>query len=429
MPSVEQVLEALATVIDPEIRKPYEHGGFVEPHLPFFDQGPGDVPTNTPGPVTIALAEEKGNALQFMFTDTVSLLVDVGESNTVTTEEADQASRKFLAYLGLEQALSIVPGKFATMVALWQSHTLFRASAASASGRHWGEAISEFSAALGVMVTAREQAEKDELIGGDLVADEEVPTPVVYWGGVTLTAEQLARLHALQAPNISLKDLRRDDLLNLFMDPNNGKAYAAVAGRVYEVRRQAGDGSWMIIGADRTVGPRLMLDENQRWQLDIQSGLKGGGGALTKLRKHAADVSADDVMLIEASGMADIRKFYRERARHIGEAHLQAKRYLENALDNLNVHAPGAPLDPRVTQIIGDFFGVSSPDHELLVDTERAIKAIFDEVMDASVVGVASGLCALGQGKAIAGAAEGVARNPAAAASIRWKPAPFRSKD
>lgn len=371
--------------LDPEIRKRYEHGGFIEPHLPFFAQGPGDVPTHTPGPVTVSLAEEKGNALQFIFTDTVSLLVDIGESDTVTNEETDQASRRFLASLGLEQALSIVPGKFATMVALWQSHTLFRASAASASGRKWGEAISEFSAALGVMVTAREQAEKDELIGGDLVVDEEVPAPVFFWDGVTLTAEQLIRLHALEARNISLKDLRRDDLLNLFMDSKNGKAYAAVAGRVYEVRRQAGDGSWMIIGADRTPGPRLMLDEKQRWQLDLQSGLKGGGGALTKLRKHAADVSADDVMLIEASGMPDIRRFYRERARLIGEAHLQAKRYLENALDNLNVHAPGTPLDPRVTQIMGDFFGVSEPGHELLVDTERAIKALFDEVMDASL--------------------------------------------
>ena len=33
---------------------------------------------------------------------------------------------------------------------------------------------------------------------------------------------------------------------------------------------------------------------------------------------------------------------------------------------------------------------------------------------------IASGLCALGQGKAVAGAAEGMARNPAAAASIRF---------
>src|SRR3954464_9213182 len=33
---------------------------------------------------------------------------------------------------------------------------------------------------------------------------------------------------------------------------------------------------------------------------------------------------------------------------------------------------------------------------------------------------IASGLCALGQGKAVAGAAEGIARNPAAAGAIRF---------
>ena len=33
---------------------------------------------------------------------------------------------------------------------------------------------------------------------------------------------------------------------------------------------------------------------------------------------------------------------------------------------------------------------------------------------------IASGLCALGQGKAVSGAAEGMARNPAAAGSIRF---------
>jgi len=33
---------------------------------------------------------------------------------------------------------------------------------------------------------------------------------------------------------------------------------------------------------------------------------------------------------------------------------------------------------------------------------------------------IASGLCGLGQGKAVAGAAEGIARNPGAAAGIRF---------
>ena len=49
------------------------------------------------------------------------------------------------------------------------------------------------------------------------------------------------------------------------------------------------------------------------------------------------------------------------------------------------MHAPGAPLDARVSQIIGDFFGVNPPGHELLVKVEHAVKALFDEVMDASL--------------------------------------------
>jgi F-type H+-transporting ATPase subunit c len=35
-------------------------------------------------------------------------------------------------------------------------------------------------------------------------------------------------------------------------------------------------------------------------------------------------------------------------------------------------------------------------------------------------MGIASGLCGLGQGRAVAGAAEGMARNPAATAAIRF---------
>jgi len=47
------------------------------------------------------------------------------------------------------------------------------------------------------------------------------------------------------------------------------------------------------------------------------------------------------------------------------------------------------------------------------LSASRAITAGF-------AMAIASGLCALGQGKAIAGAAEGMARNPAASAGIRF---------
>lgn len=383
--SDESLQKLLLERLDPEVRKRYDHGGFIEPHLPFAAESLGDVATHTPSPVNVALAEETGNALQFLFSDTVNLLVDVGMANTVTTEQADQASRRFLGSLGLEQALSFLPGKLATMVALWQSHTLFRASAASASGRRWGEAISEFSAALGVMATARDQADKDELIAGEQAAGERVPLPDFSWGSASLTAEQLVRLRALEVRSISLKDLHRDDLLSLYRDKRTDTHYAAVAGKVYQVMRRPADGQWMIVGADGTPGPGLVLDARQRWQLDVDPGLKGGGGALTRLRSASAQLNAEDVLIIEAEGMPEIRTYYRQRAQHIGEAHLLAKHYLENCLDNLNIHTPGAPLDARVTAIIGEFFGANPPGQNLVIETERSVKALFDAVMDASL--------------------------------------------
>ena len=44
----------------------------------------------------------------------------------------------------------------------------------------------------------------------------------------------------------------------------------------------------------------------------------------------------------------------------------------------------------------------------------------WDPVTAGFSMAIASGLCALGQGKAVAGAAEGMARNPAAAGAIRF---------
>ena len=64
--------------------------------------------------------------------------------------------------------------------------------------------------------------------------------------------------------------------------------------------------------------------------------------------------------MIEARGMPEIRQYYRDRARRIGEAHLQAKKYLENCLDNLNGDLRNPPLDPRAAQIISEFFGAAA---------------------------------------------------------------------
>lgn len=378
--------------LDPEVRRRYDHGGFTEPHLPFSVESLGDVPLRAPGPVTLAVTEFKGNALQCLFNDTIKLLLDTGVSNAVSNDQADQAGRTFLAMLGVEQVLSLLPGKLAALVTLWQSETLFRASAVSVSGRRWGEALSEFSAALGVMVTAREQAILEKIPEDQVGAGAEAPdgdgddSPSAFsWRHTSLSADQQARLQGLEARHVALSHMRHDNLLNLYLDTADDTPYAVVGGKVYQVRHATETGEWSIVGADGTPGPQLSLDSNQRWQLNLDLRLRGGGGVVTKSRATKVDQSADAALVIEASGMPDIRLRYRDRARRIYQAHLKARHYLENCMDNLNAHQGGDALQPDVTRIIGEFFGVDIPDQLLLTDTQSAIRALFDEVMDVSL--------------------------------------------
>nr|GFD37598.1 hypothetical protein [Tanacetum cinerariifolium] len=86
-------------------------------------------------------------------------------------------------------------------------------------------------------------------------------------------------------------------------------------------------------------------------------GLKGGG-LITRMRSALIDFDVDEIMVVKATGMTEIRARYRDKALQIAEAQLYSKRYLENCLDNLHIHQRGKPLDPRVNKILADFYGV-----------------------------------------------------------------------
>lgn len=90
--------------LDVVTRRRYDQGGFIEPHLPFNVDGLGEVPFETPGPVTLALDEQKGNALEFMFGNALRVLLDIGRANTVTNAEASEAATRFLLTLGLSRS-------------------------------------------------------------------------------------------------------------------------------------------------------------------------------------------------------------------------------------------------------------------------------------------------------------------------------------
>jgi hypothetical protein len=400
--SQQALLEALRTErslqqlvlsrVDSEVRSRYDHGGFTEPHLPFSAEGFMEVPLERPGPVALKISEVPGNALEYLFRGTVKMLLDIGVSNVVTNSQAEHSTRAFLASLGIEQALALLPGKWAALVSLWQSHTLLRASAADVSERRWGKALSEFCAALGVMTAAREQA-----IAGLSSADslEDVPLAVdadreavpldFSWRGASLSAEQQVRLQALEARQVTLQTLEHDALLSLYVDKRTGTPYAMVAKRLYQVRNIPDEGKWIVVGSDGATGPQLMLDSEQQWQFDLGLRLRGGGGAVSALKTSAVTVTAEQELVIEASGMAEIRACYRHRAGKIVQAHSQARLYLENCLDNFSLRDDSGELDSEVTTIIGHFFGTRAPDPALLRQVEDSVRRLLDEVTDPSL--------------------------------------------
>lgn len=321
-----------------------------------------------------------------MFEDTVKLLDSQSVAAVVTNAQEDQAGRMFLGLLGLEQLLVLLPNKLAAAITLWQSSSLFQASAASASGHRWGEALSEFCAALGVMISAREHNIKTDTLHerqGSRLEPAGV-YPRSGWSSAALTVEQTHRLYTLEAKNVALKDMDHDALLNLYRTRDGKVPYAVVNGRVYQVQWLVEEGYWRIVGADGSLGPRLKVDRHQHWQLDLQLRLRGGGGISSRLRESRVIKSAEDTIVIEASGMPEIRLLYRDRARRIGQAHLHVKRLLERCLDNLHPPA-GESLHPEVTRIVSEFFGVSVVQPSLLTEVEIMINAMFTEVMAPSL--------------------------------------------
>src|SRR5471032_3292002 len=371
-----------------DVRQRYDHGGFREPHLPWSTESFSDVPLSSPGPVTLHVEVVQGNVLEYLYLETLTALKAMAKKQTVTTAEADWQSFLYLMTLGAEQILTFLPGKLGVLVAAWQSHSWFKASANAASHRHWGKAFSEFSAALGVLIVSREeQALEDEgLITSDVEepgSESEAQDQPFSWVNAQLTPELKARLQSFEANDVALKDLLRGELYNLYQATDSHKKYAVVAGKVYEVRQNESM-QWRIV-AGETYGPNVKLNDLQQWELDLQWGLRGGGGLLTRSKTDEVEEGLDSVLVTEATCMTEIRRLFRDKARRIGQAHLQAKHYLYVGLDNLNGHGPNKVLDARVAKILMDFFGVGTPSPSLIANVKQTLTNVFNAVLDASL--------------------------------------------
>ncbi|MEN1835871.1 DUF6543 domain-containing protein [Pseudomonas lijiangensis] len=369
--------------LDTAVRHIYDSGGFQEPHLPFSAESSMDIPWTRPAPVEIKVTPYQGNAQQLMFKGTLDAFKLLMCDDSVTNAENDRAATYYLLGLLGEQIFAFLPGRLGALVGLWQSRSLFEASLHSVAGRHWGKAASEFTAALSMVISARRKP--GEEISEQIEEPEEVLAPEdtflrFRWGNNTLTADLQARLRQLEVRNVALKDLRKDNLLNTYKDEQTQKEYVAIDGKVYQV--ELNNSKWRIVGKDR-LGPPIRLNKKQQWELDLSMGLRGGGALVSRYR-NSASVDIEKYLVIEAKGISEIRQVFRDRAELIEEAHGQARKYLENAMDNLKEH-PSQGIHPRSMHILSDFFSISHPDAELIRSVRSSLTTLYGALMDPSL--------------------------------------------
>lgn len=387
--SLSSLQEQFMQRVSPEVQTRYGHHSFHIPPL-WSTEFYVKFPMFALGPASLDHEPLKGNALEYLFEDVVGIFLDIAKRQTVTTAQADWESFTYLMTLGVEQSLVFLPGEFSLLITAWQGVSLLESSATSVANRDWGRALAEFTVALSVFASTK-QAAAEELKSEyeHLPAVRKLNVALEFsWLNSKLPVEVKLRLQAFEAPTISLNDLLRDDLYNLYKAALSEKKYAAVAGKVYEVREILDQ--WYIV-SDDNVGPSVRLNSQQQWELNIQWGLKGGGGLLTRNKATKdqtilkVDVEVEREFTVVATGIPAIRRLYAPRAREIGEAQLQAKSYLETCLDNLSIESPNPPLSPQATKIIGEFFGVPKPGLKLLLEIRQAVTGVFNAIMDASL--------------------------------------------
>ncbi|WP_297844922.1 DUF6543 domain-containing protein [Pseudomonas sp.] len=389
--------------LPPEVQARYGHHSF---HLPplWSVEFYVEFPMFSLGPVTLDNEPVKGNVLKYLFEDAVNLLQGIAKQQSVTTAQADWESFTYLMTLGVEQTLIFMPSELSLLITAWQGVLLLQSSADSVARRDWGRALAEFTVALSVFAVAKQAAVEDSMVERQQSHTLSKLNSFLEfsWKNSQLPAEIKLRLKAFEASDIALDELLKDDLYNLYKPPLSEKTYAAVAGKVYQVRQELD--RWYIVNDDK-IGPNIRLNAQQQWELNTLWGLKGGGGLLTrpKSRLNSTVLEVDAVVAqtfsVIATGIPEIKVLYRRRARQIGRAHSQATKYLETCLDNLNVLAPNQALNTEANQIISDFFGVSTASPELVLAVKRSVKGVFKSIMHASLAPYSSSRYVIGLNK------------------------------
>ncbi|MGV6394474.1 dermonecrotic toxin domain-containing protein [Pseudomonas caspiana] len=378
--------------LDPAVRFVYERDGFIQPHLSWASGGFTELSGHQPGPVHLSVEPLEDNVLHCLFRASHTIMVIEAQKVSVTTAQADDAASHFLLMLGAKQTLMFLPGRLGGLVGLWQARDMFSESLDLASQERWGQAALEFAAAVAVLIAVREQT--DEASEASSVAVDTSVAP--RWHDPLMNVELNLRMQEFEVHDISLSRLGRDESAGVFLDTVSLKRYAAVLGKVYQVKSTS-DG-WRVTKGTKD-GPRIVRDTHQRWTVDTDLGFKQEGGIITRIKATSTGMNVEDMLVVEATGLPELQRLYPRKAAQFVEAHEQARLYLENALHNLTLATPQSQLDPRVARIITDFFGVQALSNVSVIPIKQAFADIYRALLDPSLSPHSSRRCVIGSNK------------------------------
>lgn len=367
-----QVLERMSNAA----AKIYANGGFIEPHIPF-----SDLPTRTPGPISLSYTPYMGNLLNSLFADNTALLISMAQSQSVTAAQARWERLKFLMTTPVINAgFMFAPAIVTLPFVIWSSLQLVAQVAEAIKASRWGEACDLVITNLLQLVVMHQLRMRPVRTGSRAMEIDKMLRPTgLPWADHPMSAEQITRLHEFELPGIELNNLQNDETPGVFRDPISQRRCAPVQGRVYRIDKHAGE--WRMVNDDR-VGPALKRNQIGVWEI-ISAPLSRS--IARAIEGQSATVRAKLEMDFNAQGMTQIRTRYPVKARALQDAHKTAFMKLLGCRFVLRKPAPGSSRDPRVISIIKEVLSISDVTPALYDQLNAMNSALLDELWNPSL--------------------------------------------
>ena len=338
----------------------------------------------SPANLSITAKIIQGNLFTRVYRDHIAWLKD--GLNLQTAEGRQQAWSNVVSLLkaGLYQGARHTLGRLRLPSLISQTFLQFKDAADNAWQGHWQATMEEFATALAQLALAS-KGQPRALLPASTITDTasletaiDMPCPQPGWVRATQTEEQRIQVHNFEARDIALNELNYDASEDIYTHPSANRQYAAVGGSVFQV--SSGSARRQII-RDAEAGPWIRKNIRKLWSLELPDRM-GSSPAGQWIDRTRTQLTLNQLMNIQVTGMTAIKRLYPDKAWKIRQAHNLAVTYLRNAEQRLKSLTNESRLDRQRQAYVKAFFGVSTISRSLHQEIEIIINTLLQTVLD-----------------------------------------------